>query len=71
MAAVLIASDGSGLMADVLTVVLGSRRALNFDLKIDLLDGVLHSGNWGDLVVDPAMRSVYAFATLTYARGYM
>ena len=66
---VLIASDGPRLMVDVPTVFLGSRGALNFDLKIDLRDGALHSGNWGGLVVDPAMRLAHALATLTDARG--
>ena len=66
---VLIASDGPRLMVDTPTVFLGSRGAMNFDLRINLREGALHSGNWGGLVVDPAIRLSHALSTITDRRG--
>ncbi len=65
----LIGSDGPRLMIDTPTVFLGSRGALNFNLEVNLRDGDLHSGNWGGLVVDPAIRLTQAIASITDARG--
>ena len=65
----LIAPDGPRLIADVPTVFLGSRRALNFDSKIELREGALHSGNWGGLVAYPTIFLAYVLATLTDVRG--
>lgn len=66
---VLIASDGPRLQPDTPTLFMGSRGALNFDLKVNLRDGAHHSGNWGGLLADPAMILVQAIATITDVRG--
>lgn len=66
---VLIASDGPRLQPDIPTLFMGSRGALNFDLKVELRDGAHHSGNWGGLLADPAMVLVQALATISDARG--
>ena len=65
----LLGSDGPRLKIDTPTIFLGARGALNFDLEINLRDGDLHSGNWGGLVVDPAIRLSQAIASITDARG--
>ena len=65
----LLGSDGPRLMIDTPTVFLGARGALNFDLEINLREGGLHSGNWGGLVADPAIRLSQALASITDARG--
>jgi acetylornithine deacetylase/succinyl-diaminopimelate desuccinylase-like protein len=68
---VLIASDGPRLMAEVPTVFMGSRGAVNFDLKVHLRDRAHHSGNWGGLLTDPATILVQALASLTDNRGQL
>ena len=68
---VLISSDGPRLDIDTPTVFLGSRGALNFGLSVDLRPQALHSGNWGGLIADPAIRLTQALATLTDARGQL
>lgn len=66
---VLIASDGPRIDAQTPTIFLGSRSALNFDLKIALRDRAYHSGNFGGLIADPAIILVQAIASITDARG--
>lgn len=66
---VLIASDGPRLQPDTPTLFMGSRGAINFDLKVNLRDGAHHSGNWGGLLADPAMILAHAIATISDARG--
>ncbi len=66
---VLIASDGPRLDAQVPTIFMGTRGAINFDLAIRLRDGAHHSGNWGGLLADPAQRLIHAIATICDARG--
>ena len=68
---VLIASDGPRLMAEVPTVFMGSRGAVNFDLKVHLRDRAHHSGNCGGLLTDPATILVQALASLTDNRGQL
>lgn len=68
---VLISSDGPRLDINTPTVFLGSRGALNFGLCVDLRAGALHSGNWGGLIADPAIRLTQALSTLTDARGQL
>jgi acetylornithine deacetylase/succinyl-diaminopimelate desuccinylase-like protein len=64
-----LASDGPRVGSDLPTVFLGSRGAMNFDLKLHLREGNYHSGNWGGLLVNPATRLVHAWATLVDAHG--
>jgi acetylornithine deacetylase/succinyl-diaminopimelate desuccinylase-like protein len=66
---VLIASDGPRLRADRPTLFMGSRGALNFDLRVNLREGAHHSGNWGGLLADPGIILSQAIATITDARG--
>jgi acetylornithine deacetylase/succinyl-diaminopimelate desuccinylase-like protein len=66
---VLIASDGPRLTAERPTLFLGSRGALNFDLVVECRDGGRHSGNWGGLLVNPAIVLAHAIASITDARG--
>ncbi len=66
---VLIASDGPRIAAGRPTIFLGSRGACNFDLVCALRDGAHHSGNWGGLLANPAIRLTQALASITDARG--
>lgn len=66
---VLIASDGPRIDAQTPMVFLGSRSALNFDLKVELRDRAYHSGNFGGLIADPAIILIQAIASITDARG--
>lgn len=66
---VLLASDGPRLSAARPTVFLGSRGALSFDLVVDARDGGHHSGNWGGLLSDPAIRLVNAIAAVAGPTG--
>ena len=66
---VLIASDGPRLRADVPTVFLGARGALNFELGVNLRPRGQHSGNFGGLLVDPVQILTHALASITDKRG--
>jgi acetylornithine deacetylase/succinyl-diaminopimelate desuccinylase-like protein len=66
---VLIASDGPRLRAERPTLFMGSRGALNFDLRVNLRQGAHHSGNWGGLLADPGIILAHALASITDARG--
>ncbi len=66
---VLIASDGPRVRADRPTMFLGSRGAINFTLTCALREGAHHSGNWGGLLRDPAIRLAHALAAIADARG--
>ncbi|HTK01030.1 MAG TPA: M20 family metallopeptidase, partial [Bordetella sp.] len=66
---VFIASDGPRLAAAKPTMFLGSRGSFNFDLHIKLRDGGHHSGNWGGLLRNPAIRLVNAISTMVDGRG--
>ncbi len=66
---VLIASDGPRLQPDTPTIFMGTRGALNFDLRVDLREGAHHSGNWGGLLADPAIILTHALACITDKRG--
>jgi acetylornithine deacetylase/succinyl-diaminopimelate desuccinylase-like protein len=65
----LLASDGPRLAPDQPTIFLGSRGALNFDLVVDLRAAGQHSGNWGGLLPNPAIRLAHAIATIVTATG--
>ncbi len=66
---VLIASDGPRLQPETPTIFMGTRGALNFDLRVDLRDGAHHSGNWGGLLADPAIVLAHALSCITDKRG--
>jgi len=66
---VLIASDGPRLDPERVTIVLGSRGLINFELALKLRVGAHHSGNWGGLLRDPGTVLPHALACLTDARG--
>jgi acetylornithine deacetylase/succinyl-diaminopimelate desuccinylase-like protein len=66
---VFIASDGPRLTPQRPTLFLGSRGALNFDLRLRLREGGHHSGNWGGLLANPAIILAHALATLTTPTG--
>jgi acetylornithine deacetylase/succinyl-diaminopimelate desuccinylase-like protein len=66
---VLIASDGPRLQAQRPTLFLGSRGAVNFDVRVELREGGHHSGNWGGLLVNPGIVLAQAIASITDRRG--
>jgi acetylornithine deacetylase/succinyl-diaminopimelate desuccinylase-like protein len=66
---VLIASDGPRLHPERPTLFMGSRGAVNFDLRVSLRDGAHHSGNWGGLLKDPATILAHAIAAIVDRRG--
>jgi acetylornithine deacetylase/succinyl-diaminopimelate desuccinylase-like protein len=61
---VLVASDGPRLVPDVPTLTLGTRGAVNFELRIKYREGGHHSGNWGGLLANPGVRLAHAIASL-------
>ena len=66
---VFIASDGPRLNAQRPTLFMGSRGAVNFELKLRTRERGYHSGNWGGLLANPAIVLAHAIATLVDARG--
>lgn len=66
---VFIASDGPRLNAQRPTLFMGSRGAVNFELKLRARERGYHSGNWGGLLANPAIVLAHAIATLVDARG--
>jgi acetylornithine deacetylase/succinyl-diaminopimelate desuccinylase-like protein len=66
---VFIASDGPRLNIERPTVFLGSRGGMNFNLSVHLRDQSYHSGNWGGLLRNPAIRLSHALACLVSPNG--
>ncbi|MGB3123348.1 MAG: M20 family metallopeptidase [Pseudomonas sp.] len=66
---VFIASDGPRLNAERPTMFLGSRGSALFRLDVDARDKPLHSGNWGGVMVNPAVVLSNAIASLVSAQG--
>jgi len=66
---VFIASDGPRLHAARPTLFMGSRGAVNFELKLRARERGYHSGNWGGLLANPAIVLMHAIGTLVDARG--
>ncbi|MEQ9813502.1 MAG: M20/M25/M40 family metallo-hydrolase [Azospirillaceae bacterium] len=64
-----LASDGPRLDPERPTLVLGTRGALNFALRLKLREGGLHSGNWGGLARNPATILANAIAAIIDANG--
>jgi len=66
---VLIASDGPRVEPEVPTIATGTRGIFQFDLVIRLRPGGVHSGHWGGLTTDPAIRLNHAIGSICDARG--
>lgn len=66
---VLIASDGPRVAPGVPTIATGTRGSFHFDLVLRLRAGGVHSGHWGGLVADPAIRLAHALGCITDAEG--
>ncbi|MBN3724019.1 M20 family metallopeptidase [Burkholderia sp. Ac-20379] len=64
-----LASDGPRVDAATPTLFLGSRGFINFTLSIESRQRSYHSGNWGGLLANPALRLANALATLADERG--
>lgn len=64
-----LASDGPRLAAEIPTLFLGSRGALNFRLVAHEREGDHHSGNWGGKLRNPATVIAAAISTLVDANG--
>ncbi|WP_249976199.1 M20 family metallopeptidase [Vreelandella olivaria] len=66
---VFIGSDGPRLDAESPTVFLGSRGSFNFDLTLNAREGAHHSGNWGGVLKNPAVRLANALASMVTPQG--
>lgn len=66
---VLIASDGPRLDLGRPTVFLGARGSVRFTLEAAPHDRPRHSGHWGGLLTDPALRLAHALASLAGPQG--
>ncbi|WP_135467522.1 M20 family metallopeptidase [Crenalkalicoccus roseus] len=66
---VLIASDGPRVDPAVPTIATGTRGTWHCDLVVALREGGVHSGHWGGLTTDPAIRLAHALASIVDARG--
>lgn len=64
-----LASDGPRIAAEVPTLFLGSRGALNFRLVAHERDGDHHSGNWGGKLRNPATVIAAAISELVDGNG--
>lgn len=64
-----LACDGPRLNAATPTVFLGSRGAVNFSLRLRARERAYHSGNWGGVLLNPALVLAHALSTLVDARG--
>ena len=51
--------------------MLGTRGALNFDLRVELREGGHHSGNWGGLLANPGIILANALASIVSSRGHV
>ncbi len=64
-----LASDGPRVHAERPTLFLGSRGALNFSLKVQPRPRAYHSGNWGGVLSNPAVRLSHALTCLIGPHG--
>jgi acetylornithine deacetylase/succinyl-diaminopimelate desuccinylase-like protein len=65
----LIASDGPRVTPTTPTITSGSRGAYRFDLVMRERPGGVHSGNWGGMTTDPAIRIAHAIASIADPNG--
>lgn len=68
-ASLLIASDGPRINVENPTIFLGSRGLVNFSLQVKSRDKAYHSGNWGGVLANPAIRLVHALSSMIDSRG--
>jgi acetylornithine deacetylase/succinyl-diaminopimelate desuccinylase-like protein len=66
---VLIASDGPRVDPGLPTIATGTRGIFQFELVLKLRAGGVHSGHWGGLTTDPAIRLTHAIASIIDQRG--
>lgn len=66
---VLIASDGPRVEPAMPTIATGTRGTWHCDLVVKLREGGVHSGHWGGLTTDPAIRLTHALGAIMDARG--
>ena len=66
---VLLASDGPRSSVAVPTLSTGTRGSFNFDLRVDVRSGGVHSGNWGGMTTDPAIVLSHAIASIADRHG--
>ncbi|MFZ4409173.1 MAG: M20/M25/M40 family metallo-hydrolase [Paracraurococcus sp.] len=66
---VLIASDGPRVEPGLPTIATGNRGIFQFDLVLKLREGGVHSGHWGGLTTDPAIRMTHALSSIMDPRG--
>lgn len=66
---VLLASDGPRCGAGTPTLSIGTRGSFNFDLRVNLRAGGVHSGNWGGMTADPAITLSHAIASISDRNG--
>jgi len=66
---ILIASDGPRVSPKGLTLFLGARGVEAIDLICHMRDGEYHSGNWGGLLSNPAIRLAHAIAAIVSEQG--
>jgi acetylornithine deacetylase/succinyl-diaminopimelate desuccinylase-like protein len=66
---VLIASDGPRVMPEIPTIATGTRGTYHFDLVLSYRPGGVHSGHWGGLTRDPAIRLSHALGAIMDERG--
>ncbi|MFC3025294.1 M20 family metallopeptidase [Vibrio zhugei] len=66
---VFLASDGPRLNAATPTIFLGSRGVCQFRLRCQTGNGARHSGNWGGVITNAAIRLNHALATLVSKTG--
>ena len=64
-----LASDGPRLNAKTPTIFLGSRGVCQFRLRCTTGNGARHSGNWGGVITNPAIRLQHALSTLVSPTG--
>jgi acetylornithine deacetylase/succinyl-diaminopimelate desuccinylase-like protein len=66
---IFIASDGPRISPERPTLFLGARGVEAIDLICHVRDGEFHSGNWGGLLCNPAIRLAHAIAAIVSERG--
>lgn len=66
---VLVASDGPRFSAGAPTLFMGSRSGIDIIMTVAPREGAHHSGNWGGLLSNPAIRLAHAIAATAGPSG--